>query len=108
MATTAEVIAGFLAGLGVRRIYGVPGGDSTLDVIEACRQREIEFLLTHHEASAALMAATEGDLLGRPGTCLVGLGPGVASATAGVAHAAGHCASRHAKGWITPGSLGPL
>jgi len=25
MATTAEVIAGFLAGLGVRRIYGVPG-----------------------------------------------------------------------------------
>ena len=87
MATTAEVIAGFLAGLGVRRIYGVPGGDSTLDVIEACRQREIEFLLTHHEASAALMAATEGDLLGRPGTCLVGLGPGVASAAAGVGHA---------------------
>ena len=87
MATTAEVIAGFLAALGVRRIYGVPGGDSTLDVIEACRQREIEFLLTHHEASAARMAATEGDLLGRPGTCLAGLGPGVAGAAAGVAHA---------------------
>ncbi len=87
MVTTAEAIASFLAGVGVRRIYGVPGGDSTLEVIEACRQREIEFLLTHHEASAALMAATEGDVLGRPGTCLAGLGPGVASATAGVAHA---------------------
>ncbi len=87
MATTAETIGGFLSSLGVRRIYGVPGGDSSLDVIEACRQREIEFLLTHHEASAAIMAATEGDLLCRPGTCLVGLGPGLASATAGIAHA---------------------
>ncbi len=87
MATAAEVIAGFLARAGVRRIYGVPAGDSTLEVIEACRQRGIEFLLTHHEASAALMAATEGDLLGRPGICLAGLGPGVASATAGVAYA---------------------
>src|SRR5574337_1075590 len=87
MATTAEVIATFLADLGVRRIYGVPGGDSTLDVIEACRQRKIEFLLTHHEASAALMAATEGDLLDRPGTCLVASGAGVASAVPGVVHA---------------------
>ena len=85
MATTAETIAEFLAGQGVPRIYGVPGGGSTLEIIEACRQREIEFLLTHHEASAAIMAATEGDLLGRPGTCLAGLGPGVASASAGVA-----------------------
>jgi acetolactate synthase-1/2/3 large subunit len=87
MATTAEVIAAFLADLGVRRIYGVPGGDSTLDVIEACRQRKIEFLLTHHESSAALMAATEGELLGRPGTCLAASGAGVAGAIQGVAHA---------------------
>jgi acetolactate synthase-1/2/3 large subunit len=87
MATTVQVIAAFLAGAGVRRIYGVPGGGSTLDVIEAGRQRQIEFLLTHHEAGAAIMAATEGDLLDRPGTCLAALGPGVASAVNGVAHA---------------------
>jgi len=90
MATTAEVIAGFLAGLGVRRIYGVPGADSTLDIIEACRQRQIEFLLTHSEASAALMAATEGDLLQRPGVCLAALGSGVGSAVPGVADAYFH------------------
>jgi len=87
MATTAEAIAGFLAGLGVCRIYGVPAGDSTLEIIETCRQREIEFLLTHEETSAALMAATEGDLLGRPGICLTGFGLGVAGAAAGLAHA---------------------
>ena len=87
LVTAAEAIAGFLAEIGIRWIYGVPGGDSTLDVIEACRQRRIEFLLTHHESSAVLMAATEGDLLDRPGICLASSGPGVARAGAGLAHA---------------------
>ncbi|OGB88863.1 MAG: hypothetical protein A3G35_20720 [candidate division NC10 bacterium RIFCSPLOWO2_12_FULL_66_18] len=87
MATTAEAIAAFLVGAGVRRIYGMPGGGSTLDVIEAARQRQIEFLLVHQEADAALMAATEGDLLDRPGVCLLPMGPGVASAGGGVAQA---------------------
>ncbi len=87
MATTAETIAAFLAGAGVRRIYGVPGGGSTLDIIEAGRQRQIEFILTHHEAAASIMAATEGYLLDRPGVCLADLGLGVANAVSGVAHA---------------------
>lgn len=87
MATTVEAIAAFLADAGVRRLYGVPGGETTLDIIEACRRREIAFLLTHDEASAALMASTEGDLLERPGTCLAPLGPGVASVVRGVVHA---------------------
>lgn len=87
MATTAEVIAEFLAGAGVRRIYGVPGTAGSLDIVEAGRQRKIEFLLTHHESSAALMAATEGDLLDRPGACLAALESGVAAAVSGVAQA---------------------
>jgi len=87
MTTTAEAIAKFLSGLGVRRIYGVPGGESTLEIIEAGRQQEIEFLLTHHESSAALMAAAEGDLVDRPGICLAGLGLGVARAASGVTQA---------------------
>lgn len=87
MGTTAEAIATFLGGLGVRRIYGVPGEGSTLDIIEAARQRRVEFLLAHPEAGAAIMAATEGDLLDRPGACLLPLGPGVASVAAGVAQA---------------------
>jgi acetolactate synthase-1/2/3 large subunit len=87
MGTTVETIAAFLAGAGVRRMYGVPGGGGTLDLIEAGRRRQLEFVLTPHEASAAIMAATEGDLLDRPGACLVALGPGVANAVGGVAHA---------------------
>jgi acetolactate synthase-1/2/3 large subunit len=87
MATTAESVAAFLSGLDVRRIYGVPGGETTLDIIEACRPKGIHFLLAHQESSAALMAGTEGDLLERPGVCLVALGPGVAGVVGGVAHA---------------------
>ena len=87
MGTTVETIAAFLAGAGVRRLYGVPGGGGTLDLIEAGRRRQLEFVLTPHEASAAIMAATEGDLLDRPGVCLAALGPGVANAVGGVAHA---------------------
>lgn len=87
MATTVEIIAAFLAEAGVGRIYGVPGAGTTLDLIEACRRQQIEFLLTHHEASGAIMAATEGDLTDRPGVCLAAAGFGAASAASGVAHA---------------------
>ena len=87
MATTAEVVVGFLAEMGTRRIYGLPGGGSTLDLIEAARHGGIDFVLAQHESGAALMAATEGDLLDRPGICLAALGPGAASTVNGVAHA---------------------
>jgi acetolactate synthase-1/2/3 large subunit len=87
MATAAEAIAAFLAAAGVRRIYGAPGGGSTSDIIEAGRRAGVEFVLVHHAASAALMAATEGDLADRPGVCLVASGAGVASAVKGLAHA---------------------
>lgn len=87
MASSAEAMAAFLTERGVRRVYGVPGGESSLDIIEACRQRRIQFLLTNQESSAALMAGTEGGLAGRPGICLVAHGPGVAGVVRGVAHA---------------------
>src|SRR5574342_652748 len=87
MATTAEAVVGFLADMGARRMYGLPGGGSTLDLIEAARHGGIDFVPVQHESGAALMAATEGDLLSMPGVCLTALGPGAASAVNGVAHA---------------------
>ncbi len=87
MASTAEVLVAFLATAGVRRIYGIPGAGSTLDVIEAGRHQGIEFVLAHHGAAAAIMAATEGDLAGRPGVCLAAQGPGAAGVVSGAAQA---------------------
>ncbi len=87
MATTADVVAEYLARAGIRRIYGVPGEGSCLDLIEAARARDIEFLATQNGGAAAIMAATEGDLTGKPGVCITALGSGATSAVAGVAHA---------------------
>ena len=87
MATTAEVVVGCLESLGTHRIFGVPGEGSSLDLIEAARVRHMDFVATQHAAAAAIMAATEGDLAGLPGTCLVGPNSGVAGAAAAVGQA---------------------
>ncbi|MDE2868660.1 MAG: thiamine pyrophosphate-binding protein [Chloroflexota bacterium] len=84
--TVAEAIAAFLARQGVRRAYGVTGGEM-LPVLDALQRHGIEFILTHHEAAAAYMADTEGQLTGRPGVCVSTLGPGAANLFAGLAQA---------------------
>jgi acetolactate synthase-1/2/3 large subunit len=87
MTITADVVVGFLAGSGVRRIYGVPGEGSSLDLIEAARARRIQFVAAQQAGAAAIMAATDGDLTGRPGVCVTSVGSGAAGAITGVRHA---------------------
>ncbi len=84
--TVADAIAGFLAQQGVNRAYGVTGGEM-LPVLDALQRHGVEFILTHHEAAAAYMADTEGQLTGRPGVCVSTLGPGAANLFAGLAQA---------------------
>ena len=78
---------GFLADSGVRRIFGVAGEGSSLDLIEAARGRGIQFVAAQHATSAAIMAATDGDLTGRPGVCVSASGAGAGGAVVGVRHA---------------------
>jgi acetolactate synthase I/II/III large subunit len=85
--TGAAAIASALATAGVARVYGVPGGGSSLDVIEAARARGIAFVLARQETAALIMAATEAELTHRPGAALVTRGPGVGNAANGVAQA---------------------
>ena len=86
MTTVAEHLAEQLTAAGIRRVYGLPGGENVV-VLEALRQRGIEFLLVRNESSACFMAATEARLTGRLGAALTTLGPGAANAYAGLAHA---------------------
>ncbi len=87
MTTVAQAIGERLAAHGVERVFGFPGGGSNLDLIEALDAAGIEFVLTHTEVSAALMAAATAELTGVPGVVVVGNGPGLASVVNGVAHA---------------------
>jgi acetolactate synthase-1/2/3 large subunit len=86
--TVAQMIAQRLKAFGVRRMFGVPGGGSSLDLIEAAAAQEIEFHLTKREDSAVMMAATTAELTGTLGVALTTKGPGVANAANGVAYAA--------------------
>ncbi|MGH7415875.1 MAG: thiamine pyrophosphate-binding protein, partial [Candidatus Rokuibacteriota bacterium] len=87
MPTVAELIVEGLLRAGVPRVFGVPGGGSNLDVLEAARARGLPFVLCHQEWAACIMAAVTGELTGRPGAVLSTLGPGVTASATGLAHA---------------------
>lgn len=87
MTAFAERLIAGLKQRGTRHLFGVPGGGSSLDLIEACGRQGVEFVLTRGETSAVLMAACSGELSGAPGAALVGVGPGAAAAVNGMAYA---------------------
>ena len=83
---TAQAVARVLHDLGVKRAFGVPGGE-LVELIEGLRRQDIRFILTHHEAPAAFMAGMTGELSGAPGVCLATRGPGAVNLFAGVSTA---------------------
>ncbi len=82
----AEYCAGFLRARGVRRVFGIPGGES-VELIEALRRLGVDYVLAHHEAAAAFMAAATAQLSGVPGVCIVTRGPGAMNLYPGIATA---------------------
>lgn len=87
-ATVAETLAAAFAAQGVARIFGVPGGGSSLDILDAAAARGIDFVLTRTESAAVMMAAVSAELDGSVGVALTTKGPGTANAVNGVAYAA--------------------
>ena len=65
--TLAQEIARQMAEAGVDRLFGVPGGGSSLQLIEAAEEAGIAFVLAKAETGAAIMAAVTGELSGAPG-----------------------------------------
>lgn len=88
MTTFAEALVGALKDRGTRHLFGVPGGGSSLDLIEACGKLDVEFVLTRGETAAMLAAAATAEITGAPGAALAGVGPGAASAVNGMAYCA--------------------
>ena len=83
--TVAEALLADLAQRGTRRIWGVPGGGSSLDVIAATPRHGIDFILARQEANAAMMALADAELTGAPGVVMTTKGPGVSNAANGLA-----------------------
>jgi acetolactate synthase I/II/III large subunit len=83
----AAALAEGLHAAGVRKLFGVPGGGPNLDMIGAAAELGIDFVLAHGETAACIMAATYGRLTGTPGAAVVTRGPGLTSASNGLAQA---------------------
>jgi acetolactate synthase-1/2/3 large subunit len=84
--TTAEIIAETLKANGIRRVFGLPGGEIA-EIMGACRKSGIGFLLCRHENAACLMAGAIGELTRKPGVILATVGPGATNLVNGVANA---------------------
>ena len=85
MSSVATAIVDHVRRAGVAAIFGMPGGGSNLDIIEAAGHAGLPFVLTATETGAAIAAIAQAELTGKPGACLTTLGPGVASIVNGVA-----------------------
>jgi acetolactate synthase I/II/III large subunit len=75
---TAEATARALAGAGITKAFGLPGGEVLL-LIDELRKAGIDFVLMRHEANAGLAAAVYGKLNRQPGLVIATLGPGAAN-----------------------------
>ena len=85
MSSVADIIVKRLRDAGVAAIFGMPGGGSNLDIIEAAGHAGLPFVLTSTETGAAIAAMAQAELTGKPGACITTHGPGVASIVNGVA-----------------------
>ncbi|MBT6119813.1 MAG: thiamine pyrophosphate-binding protein [Rhodospirillaceae bacterium] len=85
--SVVEALVEALKARGVERMFGIPGGGSSLDVIEAGAAAGIDFVLSRTEAAGAFMACATAEITGAPGVLLTGVGPGMASAVNGMAYA---------------------
>ncbi|MFT7615808.1 MAG: acetolactate synthase-1/2/3 large subunit [Candidatus Woesearchaeota archaeon] len=82
----SDIVVDALVKQGVTKIFGVPG-EENLDLLESIRSSPIEMVVTRHEQTAAMIAATYGRLTGKIGVCLSTLGPGATNLVTGIAYA---------------------
>lgn len=85
--TIAQLLVRKLALAGVKKIFGLPGGGSSLDIIAAAAAENIQFVLTKTENAAVMMAGALAETTGVPGVALMTKGPGLTNAANGVAYA---------------------
>lgn len=87
MATVVELIASALKREGIEYIFGIPGGNATIDLLDAADREGLKFVLTKHETTAAMMGCVFGELTGRPGVVATAIAPGMTNVANGVAYA---------------------
>lgn len=78
-------VADAIAATGVSRVFGIPGGGPSLELVDELERRGVPFHTTAFEGSAAIMAGLTGRLTQRAGVALAIKGPGFGNLLAGMA-----------------------
>jgi acetolactate synthase-1/2/3 large subunit len=86
MANAAELIAKRLHQAGVRKAFGIPGGE-VLTLIKALDEHGIDFVMVKHENAGGFMAEGTHHASGAPAVLVATIGPGVANAINFIANA---------------------
>lgn len=81
----AEYLVESLWDIGIRKVFGLPGGEN-VTLVDALDRRGLEFHLVRNESSAAYAAAACYRISGLPQACMTTLGPGITHAAAGLGH----------------------
>lgn len=76
--TVAAAAAKAVVDAGIKRVFGLPGGEIVV-LMEELRRVGVDFVLMRHEANAGIAAAVYGKLQRQPGVVLATLGPGAAN-----------------------------
>jgi acetolactate synthase-1/2/3 large subunit len=78
-----DQVAELLRGLGIRRVYGLPGEDH-MALLDSFATAGLEYTTAFNESAAVIMAATEAQLTGLPGVAVLSLAPGVSNGVNGI------------------------
>ncbi|MBE3640312.1 thiamine pyrophosphate-binding protein, partial [Mangrovicoccus algicola] len=78
-ASVADILARQLHRAGIRRAFGMPGGE-VLSLVAALERAGIEFILVRHENAGGFMAEAAHHLGGAPALLVATLGPGALNA----------------------------
>ena len=84
--TGSEILWATLAGEGVDRVFGYPGG-AILPIYDALRKFPIHHILVRHEQGASHMADGYARASGKVGVCMATSGPGATNLVTGIATA---------------------
>jgi acetolactate synthase-1/2/3 large subunit len=82
----ARQVGGMLAGLGIRRVYGLPGEDH-MALLHELDAAGLGYCTAFNESSAVLMAAADAHFTGLPGVVVLSLAPGVSNGVNGLLNA---------------------
>jgi acetolactate synthase-1/2/3 large subunit len=87
MMSGAAMVVRTLKDIGIKHVFGYPGG-AVLDIYDALyAQEDVEHILVRHEQAAAHMADGYARATGKTGTVLVTSGPGATNTITGIATA---------------------